>query len=164
MLNQILGSCIPFCMSKCLIRMEGQCYQRRIFTSAGMHIKLYLDPEKFKKEKCSTCDLSLQKPMRRMLRHLSYQGGLSYAEGVLSERPLQLSLANWGERKKISRLTSLQSLWIWLHIPWLAKRKEWFFTGDTEITLSSSFPYCFHYFFCPPSSIFSKSNLIAHCS
>lgn len=75
------------------------------------------------------------------LHHLSYHGGLSYAEGVLSERPLQLSLVNWHERKKTSRLISLQSLWIWPHIPWLVKRKEWFFTGDTEITPSSSFPY-----------------------
>jgi len=55
----------------------------RNFTSAGMCIKLCLDPEKFKKEECSKWDHSLQMPMCRTLHHLSYQEGLSYGEGCV---------------------------------------------------------------------------------
>lgn len=112
------------------------------FASAGMFIKLYLDPEKFKKEEYSKWDLSLQVPMCRMLHHLSYQGGLYYGEGCVVWKTLSTQSCKRHERKKASRLISLQLFWTWLHVPWLAKKKE----GDSSlvtqnITPGSSFPY-----------------------
>lgn len=130
-----------------------------------MCIKLYLDPEKFKKEEYSKWDLSLQVPMCRMLHRLSYQGGLCCGEGCVVWKTLSTQSCKRHERKKASRLISLQLFWTWLHVPWLAKKERvWFFTGDTEYNPWFFLSLFFHYFFCPPSSSFSKSSLIAQCS